>query len=54
MIALSVPYPEHGDKPWVAFIEDILGSDFYYVHFNRHPAAPLELARARTPSASPS
>ncbi|TQM79155.1 pimeloyl-ACP methyl ester carboxylesterase [Saccharothrix saharensis] len=37
LVNLSVPYPERGEKPWVEFIEDVLGSDFYYVHFNRHP-----------------
>lgn len=37
VVALSVPYPERKEKPWVEQIEDMLGSDFYYVHFNRHP-----------------
>lgn len=37
LVNLSVPYQERGEKPWVEFIEDALGSDFYYVHFNRHP-----------------
>ncbi|MFB4292850.1 alpha/beta fold hydrolase [Nonomuraea sp. ATR24] len=37
VINLSVPYLDRGEKPWVEFIEDALGSDFYYVHFNRHP-----------------
>ncbi|RDI34511.1 alpha/beta fold hydrolase [Lentzea flaviverrucosa] len=37
LVNLSVPYQERGAKPWVEFIEDVLGSDFYYVHFNRHP-----------------
>ncbi|GAA4078405.1 alpha/beta fold hydrolase [Nonomuraea soli] len=37
VINLSVPYPDRGEKPWVEFIEDLLGTDFYYVHFNRHP-----------------
>jgi pimeloyl-ACP methyl ester carboxylesterase len=37
VVNLSVPYPDRGEKPWVEFIEDLLGSDFYYVHFNRHP-----------------
>lgn len=37
VINLSVPYPDRGEKPWVEFIEDALGSDFYYVHFNRKP-----------------
>lgn len=37
VINLSVPYQERGEKPWLEFIEDLLGSDFYYVHFNRRP-----------------
>ncbi len=34
---LSVPYMERGDMPWVEFMEAMLGSDFYIVHFNRQP-----------------
>ncbi|WP_328530469.1 alpha/beta hydrolase [Nocardioides sp. NBC_00368] len=37
VIALSVPYMERGDVPPLAFIESIVGSDSYFVHFNRHP-----------------
>ncbi len=37
LINLSVPYQERGPKPWVEFMEDMLGSDFYVVHFNRQP-----------------
>jgi pimeloyl-ACP methyl ester carboxylesterase len=37
VINLSVPYMERGEKPWVEFIEDILGGDSYFVHFNRQP-----------------
>ncbi|MFD0199926.1 MULTISPECIES: alpha/beta fold hydrolase [Saccharothrix] len=37
VINLSVPYLDRGDKPWVEFIEDALGSDNYFVHFNRQP-----------------
>ncbi|MFI6478998.1 alpha/beta fold hydrolase [Nonomuraea sp. NPDC050663] len=37
VINLSVPYQDRGEKPWVEFIEDVMGGDFYYVHFNRHP-----------------
>ncbi len=37
VINLSVPYQERGPKPWVEFMEDMLGSDFYVVHFNRQP-----------------
>ncbi|MCO8269646.1 alpha/beta hydrolase [Actinoplanes sp. TRM 88003] len=48
VINLSVPYPERGEKPWVEFIEDMLGSDFYYVHFNRHPGVADALFAANT------
>ncbi|GHB18999.1 epoxide hydrolase [Pseudovibrio japonicus] len=37
VINLSVPYLERGPKPWVEFMEDMLGGDFYIVHFNRQP-----------------
>ncbi|MDP3893759.1 alpha/beta fold hydrolase [Nocardioides sp.] len=37
VIALSVPYMERGEVPPVAFIESIVGSDSYFVHFNRQP-----------------
>ncbi|HEX7308382.1 alpha/beta hydrolase [Lentzea sp.] len=48
VIALSVPYPDRGDKPWVELIEDLLGSDFYYVHFNRHPGVADAVFDANT------
>ncbi|MEV4891996.1 alpha/beta hydrolase [Nonomuraea sp. NPDC055795] len=37
VINLSLPYLERGDKPWIEFMEDTLGGDFYFVHFNRRP-----------------
>ncbi|ANZ40437.1 epoxide hydrolase [Lentzea guizhouensis] len=37
LIALSVPYLERGERPWVEFLEALLGNDFYMVHFNRQP-----------------
>lgn len=37
VIALSLPYQERGEKPWIEFMEDVLGGDFYFVHFNRQP-----------------
>lgn len=46
VINLSLPYLERGEQPWVEFMEDMLGSDYYFVHFNRHPGvadAVLEL-----------
>ncbi len=37
VINLSLPYQERGEKPWVEMLEAMLGEDFYFVHFNRHP-----------------
>lgn len=37
VIALSAPYQERGEKPWIEFMEEVLGGDFYFVHFNRQP-----------------
>lgn len=37
VINLSLPYQERGERPWIEFMEDMLGGDFYFVHFNRQP-----------------
>ncbi len=37
VINLSLPYQERGEMPWIEFLEMILGSDYYMVHFNRQP-----------------
>lgn len=37
VVNLSVPYFERGQQPWVEFMEETLGGDFYFVHFNRQP-----------------
>jgi pimeloyl-ACP methyl ester carboxylesterase len=37
VINLSLPYQERGEKPWIEFMEEMLGGDFYFVHFNRQP-----------------
>lgn len=37
VIALSVPYMERGEVLPLTFIEAIVGSDSYFVHFNRQP-----------------
>src|SRR5690606_35771479 len=37
VINLSLPYLERGDRPWVEVMEEVLGSDYYFVHFNRQP-----------------
>ncbi len=37
IIALSLPYQERGETPWVEMIEGFFGPDHYMVHFNRRP-----------------
>lgn len=37
VICLSLPYPARGEVPWLQWMEAVLGSDYYFVHFNRQP-----------------
>ena len=37
VIALSVPYQERWERPWIEMMEELFGGDFYFVHFNRQP-----------------
>ena len=37
VVNLSVPFMQRGEKEWVGFWEEMLGGDFYIVHFNRQP-----------------
>jgi pimeloyl-ACP methyl ester carboxylesterase len=37
VVNLSLPYQERGERPWIEVMEEMLGSDFYFVHFNRQP-----------------
>lgn len=37
VINLSMPYQERGEKPWIEWMEEFLGGDYYFVHFNRQP-----------------
>ena len=37
VINLSIPYQERGERPWIAWMEEIFGGDYYFVHFNRQP-----------------
>ncbi|MFD4636275.1 alpha/beta fold hydrolase [Lentzea sp. NPDC058436] len=37
VINLSLPYLERGAKPWVEFLEEVVGGDSHLVHFNRQP-----------------
>ncbi len=37
VINLSLPYQERGERPWIEVMAELLGGDFYFVHFNRQP-----------------
>ncbi|SEG74447.1 alpha/beta fold hydrolase [Vibrio hangzhouensis] len=37
VVNLSLPYQERGDTPWIELMEQLLGGDHYFVHFNRQP-----------------
>lgn len=48
LVNLSLPYQERGETPWVAFLEMILGPDYYFVHFNRQPGVADAILDANT------
>ena len=35
IIALAVPYQVRGERPWIEWMEEMFGGDYYFVHFNR-------------------
>lgn len=37
IINLCLPYQVRGEKPWIDFLEEIFGDDYYFVHFNKKP-----------------
>ncbi|MEL6256399.1 MAG: alpha/beta hydrolase [Bacteroidota bacterium] len=37
LIALAVPYQVRRERPWIEWMEEIFGGDYYFVHFNRQP-----------------
>jgi len=37
IINLSLPYQERGDMPWLELMEQYLGDDYYFIHFNKQP-----------------
>lgn len=37
VINLSVPYQARGERPWIEWMEEFFGGDYYFVHFNRQP-----------------
>ena len=48
VINLSVPFMRRGPREWVGFWEEMLGPDFYIVHFNRQPGV-ADAALAENP-----
>ena len=45
---LALPYQERGDRPWLELMEEFLGSDYYFVHFNRQPGVADAVLDANT------
>ncbi len=48
LVNLSMAYLERGQKPWIAAIEEMVGSDHYFVHFNRYPGVIDAVLEANT------
>ena len=48
VINLSLPYQERGERPWIEFLEAMLGGDYYFVHFNRQPGVADAVLEANT------
>lgn len=48
VIALSMSYMDRGQQPWVEAMEEMLGSDFYFVDFNRRPGVADAVLEANT------
>ncbi|GAA1510858.1 alpha/beta hydrolase [Dactylosporangium maewongense] len=48
VINLSLPYQERGARPWIEFMEEVFGGDFYFVHFNRQPGVADAVLEAHT------
>ena len=48
LITLSVPYQERTERPWIEWMEDVFGGDYYFVHFNRQPGVADAVLDANT------
>ena len=48
VVNLSVPFMRRGTREWVEFWEEMLGPDFYIVHFNRQPGVADAVLEANT------
>lgn len=48
LVNLSLPYQERGERPWVELLEQLIGEDHYFVHFNRKPGVADAVLEANT------
>jgi len=48
LVNLSLPYQARGERPWIEVMEELLGEDFYFVHFNRKPGVADAVLEANT------
>ncbi|UBM59433.1 alpha/beta hydrolase [Marinilongibacter aquaticus] len=48
IINLALPYQVRGERPWIEWMEEIFGEDFYFVHFNRQPGVADAILHANT------
>jgi pimeloyl-ACP methyl ester carboxylesterase len=48
LVNLSLPYQERGERPWIEVLEQFLGPDYYFVHFNRQPGVADAVLDANT------
>lgn len=48
LINLALPYQERGEKPWIEMMEEFLGGDYYFVHFNRQPGVADKILEENT------
>ncbi|MYM56343.1 alpha/beta fold hydrolase [Thalassovita mangrovi] len=48
IISLALPYQARTEKPWIEFMEEFLGPDYYFVHFNRQPGVADAVLDANT------
>ncbi len=49
LVALALPYQARGEKPWIEWMEELFGSDNYFVHFNKQPGVADTVLEEHTP-----
>lgn len=48
VINLALPYQARGERPWIEVMEEFLGGDYYFVHFNRQPGVADAILKENT------